>query len=75
MQLFQINQSEDSSKINIMSDPTCGHLHQWYITSAFNYNRIYTLTTYYCDTDRALQQEDVLLRPREVSSESPEANE
>ena len=37
-------------------------------------NRIYTLT-YYCDTDRALQQEDVLLRPREVSSESPEANE
>ena len=56
-----------------MSDTTCGQLHQWLhqrlITTAS------TLTTYYCDTDRALQQEDVLLRPREVSSESPEANE
>ena len=27
MQLFQINQSEDSSKITIMSDTTCGQLH------------------------------------------------
>ena len=40
MQLFQINQSEDSSKITIMSDTTCGQLHQHPITSASNYNRI-----------------------------------
>ena len=40
MQLFQINQSEDSSKITIMSDTTCGQLHQRPITSASNYNRI-----------------------------------
>ena len=38
MQLFQINQSEDSSKITIMSDTTCGQLHQRPITSASNYN-------------------------------------
>ena len=38
MQVFQINQSEDSSKITIMSDTTCGHLHQCPITSASNYN-------------------------------------
>ena len=40
MQLFQINQSEDSSKITVMSDTTCGQLHQRPITSAFNYNHI-----------------------------------
>ena len=40
MQLFQINQSEDSSKITIMSDTTCGQLHLRPITSASNYNRI-----------------------------------
>ena len=45
MQLFQINQSEDSSKISIMSDTNCGQLHQRPITSASNYNRI----TLYCD--------------------------
>ena len=33
MQLFQINQSEDSSKITIMSDTTCGQLHQHPITT------------------------------------------
>ena len=37
MQLFQINQSEDSSKITIMSDTTCVQLHQRPITSASNY--------------------------------------
>ena len=37
MQLFQINQSEDSSKITIMSDTTCGQLRQRPITSASNY--------------------------------------
>ena len=40
MQLFQINQSEDSSKITVMSDTTCSQLHQRPITSAFNYNHI-----------------------------------
>ena len=40
MQLFQINQSEDSSKITIMSDTTCSQLQQRPITSASNYNRI-----------------------------------
>ena len=39
MQLFQINQSVDSSKIT-MSDATCGQLHQRPVTSASNYNRI-----------------------------------
>ena len=38
--VFQINQSEDSSKITVMSDTTCGQLHQRPITSAFNYNHI-----------------------------------
>ena len=38
--MFQINQSEDSSKITIMSDNTSIQLHQRSITSAFNYNRI-----------------------------------
>ena len=33
MQLFQINQSEDSSKIKIMSDTTCSQLHQRPITT------------------------------------------
>ena len=37
MQLFQINQSEDSSKITIMSNTTCGQLHQRPITSASLY--------------------------------------
>ena len=36
MQLFQINQSEDNSKITIMSDTTCGQLHQ----RPINFNRI-----------------------------------
>ena len=47
MQLFQINQSEDSSKITIMSDTTCVQLHQRPITSASNYNRI-TLSFVQC---------------------------
>ena len=34
MQLFQINQSEDSGKLTIMSDTTCGQLHQRPITTA-----------------------------------------
>ena len=38
--VFQINQSEDSSKITVMSNTTCGQLHQRPITSASNYNRI-----------------------------------
>ena len=33
MQLFQLNQSEDSHKITIMSDTTCGQLHQRPITT------------------------------------------
>ena len=33
MQLFQLNQSEDSRKITIMSDTTCGQLHQRPITT------------------------------------------
>ena len=37
MQLFQINQSEDSSKITIMSDTTCVQLHQCPITTASLY--------------------------------------
>ena len=43
MQLFQINQSEDSSKITIMYDNPSGQLHQRSITSAFNYNRTYSM--------------------------------
>ena len=42
MQLFQINQSEDSSKITIMFDNPSGQFHQRSITSAFNYNRTYS---------------------------------
>ena len=34
MQLFQINQSEDSSKITIMYDNPSGQLHQRSITTA-----------------------------------------
>ena len=34
MQLFQINQGEDSSKIKIMPDTTCVQLHQRSITTA-----------------------------------------
>ena len=37
MQLFQINQSEDSSKITIMYNPTCEQLHQRPITTASLY--------------------------------------
>ena len=37
MQLFQINQSEDNRKITIMSDTTCGQLHQRLITTASLY--------------------------------------
>ena len=37
MQLFQINQSEDGSKLTIMSDTTCGQLHQRPITTASLY--------------------------------------
>ena len=47
MQLFQINQSEDSSKITIMYDNPSGQLHQRSITRAFNYNRTYS--TQYID--------------------------
>ena len=46
MQLFQINQSEDSSKITIMSDTTCSQLYQRPITSASNYNRITLVKVY-----------------------------
>ena len=42
MQLFQINQSEDSSKITIMFNNPSGQFHQCSITSAFNYNRTYS---------------------------------
>ena len=42
MQLFQINQSEEYSKINENAHTTCGQLHQQPITSAANYNRIYS---------------------------------
>ena len=37
MQLFQINQSEESSKITIMSYTTCVQLHQRPVTSASSY--------------------------------------
>ena len=47
MQLFQINQSEDSSKITIMYDNPSGQLHQRSITSAFNYNRTYSTSSMY----------------------------
>ena len=42
MQLFQINQSEDSSKINIKFNITCVQLHQR-SKSAFNNNRTYSI--------------------------------
>ena len=42
MQLFQINQSEDSSKITIKFNNTCNQLHQRSVTSAINYNRTYS---------------------------------
>ena len=51
MQLFQINQSEDSSKITIMSDTTCGQLHQHPITTASLYIR--TETKIYFDVSRS----------------------
>ena len=51
MQLFQINQSEDSSKITIMSDTTCGQLHQRPITTASLY--ISTETKIYFDVSRS----------------------
>ena len=37
MQLFQINQSEDSSKITIKFNNTCDQLHQRSVTSAISY--------------------------------------
>ena len=46
IQLFQINQSEDSSKITIMYDNPSGQLHQRSITSAFNYNRTYSMSRF-----------------------------
>ena len=42
MQLFQINQCEDGSKITIKFNNTCDLLHQRSITSAINYNRTYS---------------------------------
>ena len=48
MQLFQINQSEDSSKITIMYDNPSGQLHQQSITWAFNYNRTYSNNCFAC---------------------------
>ena len=51
MQLFQINQSEDNSKITIMSDTTCGQLHQRPITTASLYIR--TETKIYFDVSRS----------------------
>ena len=51
MQLFQINQSEDSSKITIMSDTTCVQLHQRAITLASNYNRITLANTFASEFD------------------------
>ena len=45
MQLFQINQSEDSSKITIKFNNTCDQLHQRSVTSAINYNRTYSTYT------------------------------
>ena len=42
MQLFQINQSEESSKITINAHTTSCPLHQLPITSAAHYNRIYS---------------------------------
>ena len=51
MQLFQINQSEESSKITKMSHITCVQLHQRPITSASNYNRITLIKSKYCQTD------------------------
>ena len=38
MQLFQINQSEDSSKLTILSDTTCSQLHQRPFTTASLYH-------------------------------------
>ena len=43
MQLFQINQSEDNSKITIKFNNTCVQLHQRSVTSAFNNNRNYSI--------------------------------
>ena len=53
MQLFQINQSEDSSKITIKFNNTCDQLHQRSVTSAINYNRTYSITE---DTYRGLSE-------------------
>ena len=51
MQLFQINQSEDSSKIKIMSDTTCSQLHQRPITTTSLYVR--TATKIYFNVSRS----------------------
>ena len=42
-QLFQMNQSEESSKINKYALTTSGQLDQRSITSAVHYNRIYSI--------------------------------
>ena len=47
MQLFQINQSEDSSKITIKFNSTCVQLHQRSVTSAFNNNRTYSILAHW----------------------------
>ena len=54
MQLFQINQSEDSSKITIKFNNTCDQLHQRSVTSAINYNRTYSKT---CHLDHDIEGE------------------
>ena len=43
MQLFQINQSKESSKNTINAHTTSGRLHQRSITSSVHYNRIYSI--------------------------------
>ena len=63
MQLFQINQSEDSRKITIMYDNPSGQLHQRSITSAFNYIRTYSISFYihHCQTLESLKRISTIL--------------
>ena len=68
MQLFQINQSEDSSKITIMSDTTCVQLHHRPITSASNYNRITLGYDHEQDFIRNIMLVHVLVWPAELES-------
>ena len=44
MQLFQINQSEESSKITVNAHTASGQSHQQSIISAAHYNRIYSMS-------------------------------